>query len=188
MDVFASLNISIMADDGHGGITWQNWTIEVLPDNYVIHVTVIFQPGQKLIVHFEYTTDLDPTLFGKVVWNFGDGIGSVGQAPNHIYERVGWYYVTCAVYDIWGNVGYQTVKVGAGNPADQATELEKVALWLQTDFIMMIGVLMVGFLGATGYSRYTKKTKGGANFWIIVIWISVCVMIALMIGGRFLWT
>lgn len=186
---YVSLFLSIMADDGLGGVAYQNWTMRVLHNSFTIDVDIVFRPGTGLnpVVHFEFDTDCDPELFKKVVWNFGDGRGSTDIAPNHLYDKVGWYWVTCAVYDCLGNIGYETVKVGAGDPEDQPTGLERLQIWLQTDFQVMLAILIVGMVGAAGYQQFMKRSKGGANFWLIVIWIAAIVVVALMVGGSYLW-
>ncbi len=186
---YLSLSISVMADDGLGGVAYQNWTMRVLHTIYIIDVEIVFRPGTGLkpVVHFEFESDCNPELFEKVVWNFGDGTGSMDLAPNHLYGKIGWYYVTCAVYDCLGNIGYETVKVGAGNPEDPMSEYEKLQIWLQTDFLLMVGILAVGLVGAAGYQQFMKKRRGGAGLWIIVIWIAAVVIVALSIGGRYLW-
>jgi hypothetical protein len=116
-----SITISLMADDGNGGVIWQNWTITAMGFSWDGDVVVNYTEGQNLKITFNASL-ADPkynAIIKSVQWNFGDGNGSreLDLTPMHPYGRAGTYTITVYIVTEDGLTAIKNFQIEVGDPA-----------------------------------------------------------------------
>lgn len=116
-----SITVSLMADDGNGGVIWQNWTITAMGFSWDGDVIVNYTEGQNLKITFSasLTNATYNAIIKSVHWNFGDGNGSkvLDLMPMHPYERAGAYTVTVYIVTEDDMTATKNFEITVGDPA-----------------------------------------------------------------------
>lgn len=189
-DAIPLIYVNVTADDGHGGVIHYNWTIAVHAADGGFRYEIVYEASNvdplRVYMTFRPLDGSNDSLVREIRWNFGDGLGSYDRAPIHQYREERQYEVTCAIYDIFGGITHRSVVLTVGNPADPMGPAEQIAIWFQTTFWVLVGVLTVGLAAMFAYV-HMKKTRGGVNPYLVGAIAVALAIAALYLGGLVTW-
>lgn len=111
------------------------------------------EPSQINSRTFHFTfNDYSDLGIRMVVWDFGDGTGSITTSPYHTYETAGTYLVTCTFYGVDGTSGEVSAYV---------TAVEQPSMWESLiDFLSFYSSwIILAFAGLFLLYLFTKPGK-----------------------------
>lgn len=189
-DAIPLIYVNVTADDGNGGVIHYNWTIAVHAADGGFRFEIVHEASNvdpmRVYMTFRPLDGSNETLVREVRWNFGDGLGSYDKAPIHQYREERQYEVTCAIYDVFGGITHRSIVLTVGDPADPMGPVEKAAIWFQTTFWVLVGVMTVGLAAMFAYV-HLKKTRGGVNPYLVGAIVMALAVAALYLGGFVTW-
>jgi len=181
----ANFWVNITANDGNGGLAYQNYTVQVNFAASDLRILITNREGGFYRVSFDFMVQNNKEGRGalsKVTWNFGDGLGSKDWSPVHTYEKPGYYSVTVAVFDEKGTVGYTVKEITVGDPGNPPSFETRMNWWLTGQglafFAVMVGALAVGVV----YTNHVRK-RGGFSTFTVVILAMAAILALWMIGS-----
>jgi hypothetical protein len=183
-----SFYFNITANDGKGGISYQNVSMSVVYGAMNPHISINATESGRLRISFSAElTNAPQEYIVAITWNFGDGIGSHEATPVHSYPNNGTYLVTVAMWLINGDIAYKQIYVSPGDPLEGASTLEAVNWWATTYGMAALGSVAIGMLLSVGYAGYRKKKRKNVKSGpLLILWLGVGALIFLiMTGGLF---
>ncbi len=188
VDDVLEITVSVLIDDGYGGLTWHNWTVTVSVLAWNLHVSIYVEENGWNKVQYGFDFEGNMSLITKVRWNFGDGNGSKNIDPVHQYGAAGTYLVTVVLFDDFGNIGYTTREVTVGDPTIEDQHAAHLKWWFETQFIVLAGIIAGSIIIAGIYVYVADRHYGGANrlFPVAIIVLGViCALLYLREYGGF---
>ena len=176
---------NITANDGKGGISYQNVSMSVVFGAMNPHVEInATEAGRLRIVFSAELTNAPQEYILAMTWNFGDGIGSHEANPVHSYPSQGTYLVTVAMWLINGDIAYKQIYVSPGDPLQGATTSEAVSWWASTYGTAALGSVAIGMLLSLGYAAVRKKKRKNVKTTpLLILWLGIGMIIFLIITG-----
>jgi hypothetical protein len=177
---------NVTANDGKGGITWQNVTVQVSFGSSNPHVEITGVESGRFRVSFTYNlTDQPPECVLMVTWNFGDGQGSRDSKPVHTYGAPRDYLITISLWLVNGDIAYHQQQISVGDPLEGATVPEVVNWWASIYGMAAGAIIAGGLLLAVGYTAYQGKKRNRVKFvHLLLICIGVAMALYIVVFGQ----
>ncbi|MDW5563221.1 MAG: polysaccharide deacetylase family protein [Methanomassiliicoccus sp.] len=176
--------ISIIANDGHGGIAYQNYTLHVTSAPWDHEITILYTEGLNYRVSFDFAmNDSAKGSIDRIQWNFGDGNGSRDMTPVHTYDQPGKYLITCWVRLTDGTASAKSMEISVGDPQTVANIDNAVMEKLTQALYMVALVVVAGAVLMFAYARYSGLRGRFNQMVLYLIAVGIVAISIIIVGG-----
>ena len=103
-----------------------------------------------------YFSDYSDSPVTDVLWDFGDGTGSVDLNPTHTYSESGWYVVRCTFFNDYGS---DYIEIGL-SVTDEISLFDSFVIWITAHYIAVIAGFAVLIMVIIYTYPRVKSRKG----------------------------